>query len=115
MRRLVPPFAIAILSVPIATAAQEPVDTVGRDTTRVTQLPELNVTVTRTTEPLERVPFAVGVLDREDLVRGQQTVGIDEALNNLPGVVVANRYNFSLDSASRSADSAAARTSGCAG
>ena len=67
------------------------------DTTRVTQLPELNVTVTRTTEPLERVPFAVGVLDREDLVRGQQTVGIDEALNNLPGVVVANRYNFSLD------------------
>ena len=29
--------------------------------------------------------------------RGQQTVGIDEALNNMPGVVVANRYNFSLD------------------
>ena len=24
-------------------------------------------------------------------------VGIDEALNNLPGVVVTNRYNFSLD------------------
>ena len=56
-----------------------------------------NVEVTRTTEPLERVPFAVGVLDREDLQRGQQTVGIDEALNNLPGVVVSNRYNFSLD------------------
>ena len=44
-----------------------------------------------------RVPFAVGVLDRDDLVRGQPTLGIDEALNNLPGVVVANRYNFSLD------------------
>jgi iron complex outermembrane receptor protein len=37
------------------------------------------------------------VLDRNDLVRGQPTLGIDEALNNLPGVVVANRYNFSLD------------------
>jgi iron complex outermembrane recepter protein len=97
MRRLVALFATAVLTFPIATAAQEPVDTTGQDTTRVTQLPELNVTVTRTTEPLERVPFAVGVLDREDLVRGQQTVGIDEALNNLPGVVVANRYNFSLD------------------
>ena len=54
--------------------------------------------MTRTTEPLARVPFAVGVLDRDELVqRGQQTVGIDEALNNLPGVVVSNRYNFSLD------------------
>ena len=97
MRRLVPLFAAAILALPATSAAQEPVDTTGRDTTRVTQLPELNVTVTRTTEPLERVPFAVGVLGRDELVRGQQTVGIDEALNNLPGVVVANRYNFSLD------------------
>ena len=97
MRRLVLPLAALVL-VP-SLFAQEPVarDTTGPDTTRVTQLPELNVTVTRSEEPLARVPFAVGVLDRDDLVRGQPTVGIDEALNNLPGVVVANRYNFSLD------------------
>ena len=37
------------------------------------------------------------MLNRSDIQRGQPTVGIDEALNNLPGVVVANRYNFSLD------------------
>ena len=61
------------------------------------ELPELNVTVTRSVEPLQRVPYAVGVLDRSEIQRGQQTIGIDEALNNLPGVVVANRYNFSLD------------------
>ena len=98
MRRLVPLFAVAVLAFPVTSAGPGAAsDTTGRDTTRVTQLPELNVTVTRTTEPLERVPFAVGVLDRDELVRGQQTVGIDEALNNLPGVVVANRYNFSLD------------------
>ncbi|MDQ2674472.1 MAG: TonB-dependent receptor [Chloroflexota bacterium] len=98
MQRLAVLFAVAI-ALPTALSAQEPVagDTTGRDTTRVTQLPELNVTVTRSPEPLQRVPFAVGVLDRNDLVRGQQTLGIDEALNNLPGVVVANRYNFSLD------------------
>ncbi len=72
-------------------------DTTGRDSSRVTRLPELEVTVTRSPEPLSRVPFAVGVLDRDALQRGQQTVGIDEALNNIPGVVVANRYNFSLD------------------
>src|SRR5215210_5853568 len=78
-------------------AAQEPTaaDTAYRDTVPVRELPE--ITVTRAPEPLERVPYAVGVLDRTALQRGQQTLGIDEALNNLPGVVVSNRYNFSLD------------------
>jgi iron complex outermembrane receptor protein len=78
-------------------AGQEPVrpDTTALDTTRVRRLPEINVT--RTAEPLQRVPYAVGVVDRTEIQRGQQTVGLDEALNNLPGVVVANRYNFSLD------------------
>jgi iron complex outermembrane recepter protein len=83
---------------PVSTAvAQEPVrpDTTAIDTSRVRRLPEINVT--RTAEPLERVPYAVGVVDRSEIQRGQQTVGLDEALNNLPGVVVANRYNFSLD------------------
>jgi iron complex outermembrane receptor protein len=77
--------------------AQEPVpaDTAARDTAKVRRLPE--ITVTRTAEPLERAPYAVSVLDRTQLQRGQQTTGIDEALNNLPGVVVSNRYNFSLD------------------
>jgi iron complex outermembrane recepter protein len=79
--------------------AQEPArpDTAGRDTTRVTTLPEIKVSVTRTAEPLARVPYAVGVLDQTDIQRGQQTIGLDEALNNIPGVVVSNRYNFSLD------------------
>jgi iron complex outermembrane receptor protein len=90
---------MAVLVTVVPLAAQEPAasDSTRRDTTRVTELPELNVTVTRTTEPLARVPFATGVLDRAALQRGQQTVGIDEALNNIPGVVVSNRYNFSLD------------------
>jgi iron complex outermembrane receptor protein len=98
MHRFAPLFAaLVVLAAP--ASAQEPVagDTVGRDTTDVTRLPDLKVTVTRSQEPLARVPFAVGVLNRDDLVRGQATLGIDEALNNLPGVVVANRYNFSLD------------------
>ncbi|MBA2458639.1 MAG: TonB-dependent receptor [Gemmatimonadales bacterium] len=97
MRRFSAPFAALVIALP--AFAQEPVtaDTSGRDTTRVTRLPELEVTVTRTAEPLTRVPFAVGVLDRDDLQRARQTIGIDEALNDIPGVVVANRYNFSLD------------------
>jgi iron complex outermembrane recepter protein len=91
--------AIGLLLVVTAPAAgaQEPVgaDTVSRDSARVRRLPE--ITVTRAPEPLERVPYAVGVLDRTELQRGQPTLGLDEALNNLPGVVVSNRYNFSLD------------------
>ncbi|MEP6688239.1 MAG: TonB-dependent receptor [Gemmatimonadales bacterium] len=80
-------------------AAQVPArpDTVARDTSQAAQLPEIQVTVTRAPEPLARVPYAVGVLDRTAIQRGQQTTGIDEALSNIPGVVVSNRYNFSLD------------------
>ncbi|MFL5494626.1 MAG: TonB-dependent receptor family protein [Gemmatimonadales bacterium] len=91
-------LGLLALSAPRA-GAQQPAssDTTRRDTTRVTRLPDINVTVTRSTEPLERVPYATGVLNRGDLQRGQQTIGLDEALNNLPGVVVSNRYNFSLD------------------
>jgi iron complex outermembrane receptor protein len=83
----------------ISVHAQEPEksDTVALDTSRVRELPELKVTVTRTEESLQRVPYAVGVLNRTEIQRGQATVGLDEALNNLPGVVVSNRYNFSLD------------------
>jgi iron complex outermembrane receptor protein len=86
-----------LLSSAVSVPAQEPVgvDTVVLDTGQVRQLPE--ITVTRAPEPLERVPYAVGVLDRTELQRGQQTLGLDEALNNLPGVVVSNRYNYSLD------------------
>ena len=98
-RKVVVVSGLFSVAAAVTAGAQEPVppDTTGRDTTQVRQLPELNVTVTRSSEPLQKVPYAVSVLNRDDLQRGQQTLGIDEALNNLPGVVVSNRYNFSLD------------------
>ena len=61
-------------------------------------LSQVRVTVTRdggTT--VQRAPWAVAVQTRGDLTRGQATLGIDEALNNVPGVMVANRYNYSVD------------------
>jgi len=98
MRRLLIVFGIPLVAA-TALSAQVPArqDTTVRDTSRAAQLPEINVSVTRTPEPLARVPFAVGVVNRTDLQRAQLTVGLDEALNNIPGVVVSNRYNFSLD------------------
>src|SRR5215217_6841522 len=90
-------WGCSLLLVTTVARAQEPTapDTAYRDTVPVRELPE--ITVTRAPEPLDRVPYAVGVLDRTEIQRGQPTVGLDEALNNLPGVVVSNRYNFSLD------------------
>jgi iron complex outermembrane recepter protein len=97
--RILSSAAMSLLGLSLASTvnAQEPVrpDTLTPDSLPVRELPE--ITVTRAPEPLERVPYAVGVLDRTELQRGQQTLGIDEALNNLPGVVVSNRYNYSLD------------------
>jgi iron complex outermembrane receptor protein len=99
MRRLALKLGLFCLIPALPVQAQQPVqsDTLPRDTSQVRELPEIKVTVTRAEEPLQRVPYAVGVLNRGDLQRGQNTVGVDEALNNLPGVVVSNRYNFSLD------------------
>ncbi len=97
--RSILPRRLAVLLVFAAApaAAQEPVrpDSVLADS--VQRLETIEVTVTRTTEPLSRVPAAVAVIGQRDLRRGQPTLGLDEALNNVPGVYVANRYNFSLD------------------
>jgi len=91
---------VSALSALVAPAllAQAPTvsDTLHRDSTRVA-LPEITVTVTRSPETVARVPAAIGVVDRHDIQGAQATLNLDEALNNLPGVYVANRYNYSLD------------------
>ena len=60
-------------------------------------LASVRVTVTRSGTTAQRAPWAVAVQDKADLTRGQSTLGIDEALNNVPGVIVSNRYNWSVD------------------
>jgi iron complex outermembrane recepter protein len=86
---------VLLSSVLTAPAMAQARDTTAQDPARV--LPDLTVTVTRTPEKVSRVPAAVGVVDRRDIQGAQSTLGLDEALNNLPGVYVANRYNYSLD------------------
>jgi iron complex outermembrane receptor protein len=90
---------LTLLALPLDGARAQiptPTDTIPPESTAV-QLPEIVVTVTRRQEPVARVPAAVAVVGRRDLSRGQATLGLDESLNNIPGVYVANRYNFSLD------------------
>ncbi len=69
----------------------------AEDSARVQRLADVRVSVTRAPASEQRSPWAVGVQGKEELTRGQATLGIDEALNNVPGVYVENRYNYSLD------------------
>jgi iron complex outermembrane receptor protein len=55
------------------------------------------VSATRTTLPLGKIPLAIHIVERDGISRGRPTLGLDEALAGVPGVYVANRYNFSQD------------------
>ncbi len=87
-------ICFALMCCATTLAAQQP-DSALADSAKT--LPEITVTVTRTSEPLSKIPAAVSVVPKEAVRRGQATLGLDESLSNLPGVYVTNRYNFSLD------------------
>lgn len=81
-----------------ATAAAQGVshlDSLAADSAR--RLDMVRVTVTRAPMSVQRAPWAVDVQGRDAIARAQATLGIDEALNNVPGVIVSNRYNASVD------------------
>src|SRR6266581_4099003 len=60
-------------------------------------LPPITVSATRSTLPLSKIPHAVQLVDKAQISDAKPTWGLDEALAGIPGVYVANRYNFSLD------------------
>jgi iron complex outermembrane receptor protein len=57
----------------------------------------VRVTATRAPDTLATVPWSVGVAGVRELRRGQLTIGLDEALGGIPGVYVANRFNYAVD------------------
>jgi len=82
--------ALAAVLLPGAVAAQG-------DTAAPVVLRPLIVSVARGDLPLDSLPLSASTISRERAVRGRPTWGLDEALAGVPGVFVANRYNFSLD------------------
>lgn len=88
MSALIPVLAI------LAAPQQSRPDSARVDTFR---LAPVTVSVTRAATTLANVPFAVAVVARDEIARGRVTAGLDEALVTVPGIVVANRYNPSLD------------------
>lgn len=85
--------AAALGGLPGSMAAQE------IDSTRTTpvEVAPIVVTTTRTAEPVERLPIAVTILEGAQLGDPAPLDGLDGVLGGVPGVYVANRYNFSLD------------------
>lgn len=94
MRHCFLPLLPALL-IAVPATAQVP-DSSRRDSVAAPVLPDITV-ITRAPAPLSRLPRAVGVLDSTALRRGQATTGLAETLNGLPGVLVADRGNYSLD------------------
>jgi iron complex outermembrane recepter protein len=68
-----------------------------QDTTKPYTLPPTTVSVSRSDLPLTKIPLAIESVDRAQISRAKPTWGLDEALANVPGVYVSNRYNFSQD------------------
>jgi iron complex outermembrane receptor protein len=66
------------------------------DTTRVVEIPEVLVTVTRAPLEMRRAPYSITAFDRTRDDRARPGLALDEALRLVPGVQVDNRYNHAL-------------------
>ncbi|MCI0433054.1 MAG: TonB-dependent receptor [Gemmatimonadetes bacterium] len=85
-------LAVSVGAPPAAAQATRP----PQDSIRAIPLDSLAVSVTRGTLSRERMPAAIRQLDAADIQGAQAAIGLDEALDRVPGVLVNNRYNFSL-------------------
>lgn len=68
----------------------------AQDTTRVLPVDTIAVTVMRTSTVVASVPAAISIVSKERIQAGRVGLTLDEALNDVPGVLVNNRYNFAL-------------------
>ena len=75
---------------PLAASAQS-------DTAQKVPLDEIVVTATLIDRTLDRVPAAVSVITQDDIQLGRQQLALDEALAQVPGLFMQNRYNFAQD------------------
>lgn len=83
-------LAVLLLVVPPAILCGQRPDTVAA-------LPDLTVTANRGPVGLATFGGAVTVLTGDDVQRQRLAVGLDELFAFVPGVLAANRWNYSLD------------------
>tara|TARA_Y100000590_G_scaffold450393_1_gene589979 strand:- start:187 stop:2346 length:2160 start_codon:yes stop_codon:yes gene_type:complete len=62
----------------------------------VVPLDSVVVTITRGTDAIGQIPFAVSVQGQRNLQLGNTGFSLEEALQGIPGVQVQNRYNYTV-------------------
>jgi iron complex outermembrane recepter protein len=77
-------------ALPALAAAQVPTDTARF------RLDSLQVPVTRSSLASARAPVSLSLVGRAAIQDSRATIGLDEALASVPGLIVNNRNNFSL-------------------
>ena len=71
--------------------------TAQNDTTEVTTLDTIQVTASRLPAAELLTPYALSVIDKFYLQTGQRQLSINEALQNIPGLLALNPENFAQD------------------
>lgn len=82
---------------PGALWSQAGADSATADTLPRAVLPPVTVSIARAEAALSSLPYAVSAVAADAWRPGRPTAGLDEALLTVPGVFVANRYNYALD------------------
>jgi len=77
--------------------ASAPLSADGAGDTNTRALEEIVVTATRIPVDIRELPFAAGVVGRDDVQRARQQLGLDESMVAIPGLFFQNRYNFAQD------------------
>ena len=88
-------IAVHIAAVAWSCGAFAAASAVAQSTAAV--LEPVVVTVTRISQPLREAPAAISVVEQSDIQDGRATIGLDEPLNRVAGVVVQNSDNFAQD------------------
>ena len=55
-------------------------------------LEEIVVEATRISNPLDRIPASISVVQQDEIQLGRQQLGLDEALNRVPGLFMPVSY-----------------------
>jgi iron complex outermembrane receptor protein len=61
------------------------------------EIEEIVVAATRIEKPLDSVPAAISIVEKDDIQLGRQQLALDEPLSRVPGVYMQDRFNFAQD------------------
>ncbi|MDB4950535.1 MAG: TonB-dependent receptor [Gemmatimonadetes bacterium] len=89
--RISAPFVLLLAAASGAAAQQA-----RRDTARATRLDTVAVRVLHAPISAARAPYAVTAVDERTIRRAKPGMALDEALGDVPGVQVDNRFNYAL-------------------